>query len=842
MTRFFIRLYRYFAHHRLQFHLLWVGAMLGCALLAMQLHLEEDINKLMPSSRNPDGSVKLAFADLHIKDKTFLLFEGGEGVGPEQLAEVCDAFADSLLARDAASGDVATDDAASRMVGDLFYRLPETLWDDALEYLYDHLPLFLDSACYAELDQRLTPGQMIRQMQANRSDLESDWGSAYPELIESDPVGLRQVLLDRLPALSDSRDRSGEGSGGYRLIDNHIFVADSTVCLAFITPAHSATNTGQGSRLFVTLNELIDAFATTHPEVSICYHGTPASGFYNASQIKHDLCFTVGGALVLVLLLLGYSFRSVRFVALLLLPVTFGTLFGMAAIYLIKGEFSLLALGIGAVVLGVAMSYVLHLLVHSHYVQQPEELLRHQVKPICMGCLTTVGSFVGLFFIHTDLLRDFGLFAAWAIIGTTLFSLFFLPHYTTWIGLKQDMRYPVLDLIGRFNRYPLERCRPLLGVILLVAAVCIGAFCYSGAQFDADMHNLGYKEERVKHSEQLLRSKTYSADKQKYFAASGATMEEALEHFDLLAHKLDSLQQLGLVKGYLPTHRLLIPLRVQEQRLQEWQAYWSEERLQQVGRLIHESAPAAGLRPEGFNRFFEYVTSSFAPDALYEAGLIPAGYLSTLVEQSADGRYLCFTSVRCAEDTIRSRQSDYYRICDAISSSPHLLVLDTYYYTVDTLTAMNEDFNVLQWVSMLFVFLVLWVSFRGNLRHTLLGMMPILLSWMIVLGAMALFGVRFNLISIIISTFIFGIGVDYSIFVMDGLTRGEQADGLFACHKTAILLSALLLILTVGSMLLARHPAICSVGFSTLVGLLAAVVLSLVVQPALYRIIKTRVS
>ena len=95
---------------------------------------------------------------------------------------------------------------------------------------------------------------------------------------------------------------------------------------------------------------------------------------------------------------------------------------------------------------------------------------------------------------------------------------------------------------------------------------------------------------------------------------------------------------------------------------------------------------------------------------------------------------------------------------------------------------------------------------------------------------MNIFGQQFNLISIIISTFIFGIGVDYSIFVMNGLTKGN-----LAYHKTAILLSAFTLLVTVGSMLLAVHPAIRSVGFSTLVGLLSAIVLSYVLQPVLYK-------
>ena len=354
-----------------------------------------------------------------------------------------------------------------------------------------------------------------------------------------------------------------------------------------------------------------------------------------------------------------------------------------------------------------------------------------------------------------------------------------------------------------------------------------------GTRFDADMHNLGYEAELTEHSEQVLREKTYTGDKTKYFASKGRTMEEAISAFALLDKKLDSLQQLGLVKSYTHTNQIFVPLKVQQERIDAWKAYWTEARLAKVRQLIQSTAPQAGLTSDAFDTFFEAATSDYEPDALYEAKLIPVGYQSTLMEESYDGNFLCFTSVRCANDSVRSSESDYIRICDAIAQRPELLVLDTYYYTTDTLLRMSEDFNVLQWLSMAFVFVVLLLSFRFNVKHTVLGFLPILLSWMIVLGAMVLFDIRFNLISIIISTFIFGIGVDYSIFVMDGLTHQDSQKLTF--HKTAIFLSAVTLITTVSSMLIASHPAIRSVGFSTLVGLLSAVILSYVLQPAIYR-------
>lgn len=54
-------------------------------------------------------------------------------------------------------------------------------------------------------------------------------------------------------------------------------------------------------------------------------------------------------------------------------------------------------------------------------------------------------------------------------------------------------------------------------------------------------------------------------------------------------------------------------------------------------------------------------------------------------------------------------------------------------------------------------------------------------------------------------------------------------------HKTAIVFSAVILIVTVASMLFAKHPAIQSVGFATLVGMVSAVVLSYVCQPAIFK-------
>ena len=932
---------------------------LFCGWYAAQIHLEEDLNKLMPSSKNEDGTTKLAFANLRIKDKTFLLFEGKEGTTPEDIILCCDEFVDSLIAQNEALD-------SNRVFSDIFYKLDDDLMPTAIDYLSQNIPAYIDASTYSCFDTLLTEEHMLRQMQQNARDFESEFGSMFPELIEMDPIGMRNVLAGSLAGIA------GDKTGGITTVDNHFFVPDTTVCLAFISPQFSATNTGQGNRMFEIINEEIGDFSARYPNIHICYHGTPANGYYNSTTIKGDLVGTVAwsevivllllflcmrnwntipllflpvafgtlfglaimyfikgqfslmalgiGAIVLgvamsyvlhilvhykyvgnaeqvlrdetkpvllgcvtteeigdfsarypnihicyhgtpangyynsttikgdlvgtvawseviVLLLLFLCMRNWNTIPLLFLPVAFGTLFGLAIMYFIKGQFSLMALGIGAIVLGVAMSYVLHILVHYKYVGNAEQVLRDETKPVLLGCVTTIGSFIGLLFVKTDLLQDFGLFAALAIIGTTVFSLIYLPHLMEME--KNKVNRKAFALIDKFNACRFHEKKWLLGIIAILTVICISAYLYKGTRFDSDMSNLGYVEKEVDYAAKLYQDKTATGYNSTFFASQGKTMEEALENFSLLEHKLDSLQRLGLVKKYTPINKFFIPLEVQQERIDTWNEYWNEERLGKVRTLIAKTAPKAGLNAEGFEPFFDMATADYEPEPLYEAGIIPAGYLSTMMEETWDGEYLCFTSVQYEGRSSVSENKDFLDICNTIAKEPNLLVMNTSYYTQDTLSALNSDFNVLQWMSMAFVFLVLHVSFHFRLRNTLLGFAPILLSWVVVLGAMAIFDMQFNLINIIISTFIFGIGVDYSIFVMNALiTDKENAAGgseMLRLHKTSIIFSAVILIVTVASMLFARHPAIQSVGFATLVGMVSAVVLSYVCQPAIFK-------
>ena len=120
------------------------------------------------------------------------------------------------------------------------------------------------------------------------------------------------------------------------------------------------------------------------------------------------------------------------------------------------------------------------------------------------------------------------------------------------------------------------------------------------------------------------------------------------------------------------------------------------------------------------------------------------------------------------------------------------------------LGTLKNDFNRLVLYSSIVVFLLL-LFFYKSLSLTLVTVIPIALTWLLTIGTMGFFGIEFNIFNIIISTFIFGLGIDYCIFITNGLLQehrtGEKA---LPTHKTSIILSVITTILGVGVLIFCK--------------------------------------
>ena len=809
MDKLFIAIYRFFEKKKALMYGLLILSSVIFVYFGSKVQYEENIAKLLPQTDAANES-GLAFGNLRVKDKIFIQLTSAtdEPVAPETLAEYCDEFVGNLLEKD----------TATQYIANVLHQIDDDLIINGLDYALTHVPSFVSPEAYERFDSLLTEEAIDAQMALNYDLVMNDEEGNKTTMVGQDPAALRMAMIPEGMSMD-------KGAAGFTLIDGHLFVPDSTVSLAFLAPNFSSFDSMSGLLLVDMLEKEIDAFKAEHPEVEVYFHGSPVNSVFNSRQIRSDLVLTVGLSLLVICIVLGYCFRNKSTLFMLLSPVVYGVFFALACIYWLKGGMSLMAMGIGAIVMGVALSYCLHVLTHYKYVSDPVQVLKDQSTPVVLGCLTTIGAFLGLLFTESELLKDFGWFASFAMVGTTFFALVFLPHFFRPEGNRRsDKAFKVLDKI---NSYPLDEKR---GIRIALEALCLICLFTAGwVTFDSDLRNIGYNEPKVVKSRQLYEEKNSTGYVTQYYAATSEDLDEALMYNKAIIATLDSLQKEGVLHQYAKVSELFIPLEEQEERIALWKDYWTEERVTEVQLTINRMAKKNGLDPIMFEPFNMMIESDYEAESLYDAEVLPESLVSNFIELTDEGKYVVFTSVQLPEANKKI-------VNDAVAVLPHAVCIDPFYYTNDMVSMLNDDFNTILGISSIFVFIVLLVSFR-SFPIALIAFLPMGLSWYVVQGIMGIFGLQFNLINIIIATFIFGIGVDYSIFVMTGLiakAKGED-DNLLTYHKTAIFFSAFVLMIVTGSLLFATHPAIHSIGVSTLVGMSATILITYTLQPALFR-------
>ena len=155
--------------------------------------------------------------------------------------------------------------------------------------------------------------------------------------------------------------------------------------------------------------------------------------------------------------------------------------------------------------------------------------------------------------------------------------------------------------------------------------------------------------------------------------------------------------------------------------------------------------------------------------------------------------------------------------------------------TAAIISNLSSNFNYIGWVCGFIVFFFLWFSL-GCIELALLSFLPMAVSWVWILGLMALLGIQFNVVNVILATFIFGQGDDYTIFMTEGC-QFEYAyrRKLLASYKNSIIISALIMFIGIGALIIARHPALFSLAEVTMIGMFSVVLMAYLFPPLIFR-------
>lgn len=829
-------IYDFFSTRRKWRRMLLAALTAVAAALACTLHFSEDISDFLPLGTREREQMSI-YQNISGADRIVVLFSAASSAtdsSPEYVAQSVGRFLDCLGGNDTSGwcdlSDTRTDAGAIASVA---------------RFVYDNAPYFMTEADFARADSLLSsPDHVRRALDADRFALAFPSSSLVSEAIMRDPLGLFGPVAARL--------QSPGSVAGFEIYDGCIFTPDMSRAVVILTSPFGNSETENNSRLLKILEQSSRQMREDFPDIEVHVTGGPAIAVGNSERIRKDSILAVSLSFVLVLLLLFYSFRSVRNILLTFLSVGWGLLFALGGMALFRDSVSLIVIGISSVILGIAVNYPLHLVAHLAHRRDRRTAMKEIVSPLVVGNITTVGAFLALVPLKSAALRDLGLFASLLLVGTILFVLIFLPHYVSVgdAGTSSDGG-ETLTGDGSAGGHPSGRTRkphaaasrrfmdrlaafsPENSRFLVVAAVLVTAvlFIFSlRTEFDSDLAGINYMTDEQRRDLDYFASllkRDSAPTKTLYLVSRGDSYDSALAASVHPAALTDSLERDGLVSRQNAFSSFVVTPEQQRERLERWNGLVERHRPVLTSVLAVEAAEA-GFAKKAFAKFSALIERS--PD------LEPQGFdffapLSGSVFSGNSTVISASESPFCIVDVLNVSPDDVPEVKSALGDS----CFDVAEMNGAMTRSLSDNFNYIGWACSLIVFFFLWFSF-GRLEAAVISFLPMAVSWIWILGLMSLLGIKFNIVNIILATFIFGQGDDYTIFMTEGCQyEYARRRSILPAYKSSILQSAAIMFVGMGTLIVARHPALRSLAEVTVIGMFSVVLMACLIPPLMFR-------
>ena len=833
MKSLFLRIYRYFNQHPVALWTLLLLITACCVLSALRINFVEDISGFLP--RNKDNErINYAYEHIGASNKIMVnISQTGkantedaedEDIDYELLCNAVDRFAELFQETSVETGhddNIGTecdgnietgmeDNIETGHAPSLLYQVDQEKIDKITSFVIENMPYFLTEEDFKRMDTMLTAEYISEQLDNDKLLLSSPMATLRT-IIQKDPLFFSANILQSL--------NNFRPDNGYNVEDGYIFNKEGNEAIIVITSPYPVSETQNNAKLVQkiknTAHEVEEEFKH---QVHVSSFGAAEVSITNAQQIKKDSFLAISLSLLLIVAILIYYYRNARSILLILLSTFAGGLFALGIIAIVKNPVSLIAIGVASIIIGIAINYPIHLLSHFKRTDNKEQIIKDIATPLLTGNITTVGAFVSLMFISSDAMKDLGLFAALLLVGTILFVLIFLPHLL-------GKHYPGKDRQLAFKSVAEFRPEKHSLIMLAVIALTIVFFYFSGrTSFDTNMHHINYMTEEQKQSFQQLIAESDTNMRTVYCIAEGHTLDEALEYNEKIyieTHGRASLLQINGIGNFMPS------TATQQERLNRWYQFW-EGRKDSFIQNLDKAATENGFSPIAFqpcknilNQIYEIQDNQYFSIIKEE---LAANYIS-----EEEGHCLVYNLLKVDKNDAEKVETLFNGIDD------HIFAFTDSSIASRLVSALSQDFDYVLYICGFIVFAFLLISF-GRLEISLMAFTPLIIAWIWILGIMGITGIRFNIVNIILATFIFGMGDDYSIFVTEGLSyEYRYGRSMLSQFKNSIILSSSIMFIGIGMLIFAKHPAMKSLAEVTIVGMLSVVLMAYIIPPFIFK-------
>ena len=322
----------------------------------------------------------------------------------------------------------------------------------------------------AEFESRLTQEKIRSHLISIKRQLINPSGMFMAEALIRDPLKVDELILSKLDTFKNE-------AYGMKIEGSRIYSKDSNHILMMVTPSFPAVDTQKSLGMMAFLNEARDITTKKYQQkIHIGLSGNHVATLDNSQTIQQDVKRTITVLSIGILLIGILFFRRKTHVILIFLPTVISLSFASAFVSFLYKDISAIALGCGAVLIGITVDFGIHVLFGIDALQgsAPESIIQKLRRPIFASASTTMAAFSCLTFSSLAGQRQMGVFSITGIFFAAFFTVFLLKYFIP--QAKTNQRQPLIRLVGICDRLMEFRKKhmPLVcaaGVILIIIGV-----------------------------------------------------------------------------------------------------------------------------------------------------------------------------------------------------------------------------------------------------------------------------------------------------------------------------------------------------------------------------------
>lgn len=539
-------------------------------------------------------------------------------------------------------------------------------------------------------------------------------------------------------------------------------------------------------------------------ETKFIYSGTPFHSYKSSSDATKEISTisTISMTAVLVILLLIFQRPSPILFS--IGSILWSSLMAIFATLAIFGKMHILTLVFGTSLIGSCIDYSLHYFInwkgnlacHKGY-----QVRNHLIKGLSLSLVSTVICYFILVFAPFNLLKQMAVFSMSGIISSFLTVICVYPFIKVPQTKREIKLLKYYTMPSWYNKKFVGR---IAITVMFVFSISVLLIFHKNVKIENNLSRL-YKMEGREMLNEKEAAQVLQYSPSGWFIVSGSTAEETLQNEEKITAELKKMNA-GKEKGGFICTTSYIPSIAMQKKSREAAAKLIPLAAQQYEYLGYDSSYAKKLAENfkaGENDFIEigknvpeYLESAISSawlgeiDGKYYSVVLPVSVLDYDAYKSlVDGENVFFIS------KVRSMNADLDRLSDMI------LKLFVVVYIA------------------LFVILKFFYSLKQTSKIVSVPLLIVLMTSSI----FALCGIHFEFFSITGMILVFGLGLDYVIYMIENEKRTEEVQNA-NLEPFAIALSFLTSAVSFGALALSKFVPVHMIGLSIFIGLTTAFV------------------